>query len=289
MRSATLKGLVIHAADESGTAPGPDYQHGWGLINMKKAAAVITANNTTHRIHENVLNNGDTLTLSVIATGNGKLVATICWTDPKAEQVEPTATALNNHTKKLVHDLDMRIIKGATTYNPWILDPANPSLPATTGDNSTDNVEKINIDNVVAGQTYIIKVYHKGTLVRGSQAYSLIISGVGGQAYCSSGASSNAGGRIERVTFGSIDNVNPAGCTTYKDFTNLSTAVQPGQTLPFTIDLNSCDATVLRKCTKSISTTTTMAISQMQGNWRVQTLRLLCRAYRRSTLRYPAM
>ncbi len=44
MRSATLKGLVIHTADEAGPGPGPDYQFGFGLVNMQKAAAVITSN-----------------------------------------------------------------------------------------------------------------------------------------------------------------------------------------------------------------------------------------------------
>jgi hypothetical protein len=241
MRSATLKGLVIHTADEAGTAAGPDYQNGWGLINVKKAAAVLTANNTTHLVQENVLNNGGTYSIPVVATGNGKLIATICWTDPKAD-VEPVSNALNNHTKKLVNDLDIRITKGATTFLPWILDPANPSAAATRGDNILDNVEKITIDNVIPGQTYTITISHKGALARGSQAYSLIVSGVGGQAYCTSAASSSTNGRIERVTFGTIDNINPPGCTTYRDFTNISTELQPGQTLPFTIDLNTCGA-----------------------------------------------
>jgi len=35
MRSATLKGILIHTADEAGIAPGPDYQFGWGLVNMQ--------------------------------------------------------------------------------------------------------------------------------------------------------------------------------------------------------------------------------------------------------------
>ena len=43
MRSATLKGLVIHTADEAGSNPGPDYKFGWGLANMATAAQAITA------------------------------------------------------------------------------------------------------------------------------------------------------------------------------------------------------------------------------------------------------
>ena len=60
MRAATLKGLTIHTADEAGSFPGPDYQNGWGLINIKKASDVIKANNTTHLIQENVLINNNT-------------------------------------------------------------------------------------------------------------------------------------------------------------------------------------------------------------------------------------
>ena len=41
MKAATLKGLVIHTADECGPSPGPDYQFGWGLLNAESAAAKI--------------------------------------------------------------------------------------------------------------------------------------------------------------------------------------------------------------------------------------------------------
>ncbi len=39
MLSSTLKGLLIHTADEAGASPGPDYIYGWGLIDMQKAAS----------------------------------------------------------------------------------------------------------------------------------------------------------------------------------------------------------------------------------------------------------
>jgi hypothetical protein len=38
MRAATLKALAIHTADEAGSADGPDYEFGWGLLNTKSAA-----------------------------------------------------------------------------------------------------------------------------------------------------------------------------------------------------------------------------------------------------------
>jgi hypothetical protein len=252
MRSATLKGLVIHTADEAGLAPGPDYQNGWGLINMTKAAAVITGSNIAngnHIIQENVLNNGGTLSVPVIASGSGKISATISWTDPKAD-VESISSALNNTTKKLVNDLDIVIKKGATVYRPWILNPAVPSADATTGDNTRDNVEKVELPDVIPGASYTIEISHKGTLARGLQAYSLIASGVGGQAYCASNPSSTAGARIDSASFANIQNKNAAGCTSYSNFTNLTGDFQPAQTLPVFIRLNSCDATSVDKIVK---------------------------------------
>lgn len=249
MRAATLKGLTIHTADESGPAPGPDYQHGWGLINVKKAAEVIKANNTTHLIQETVLTNNGTFSIPVIASGNGTLSATISWTDPKGD-VTSVALALNNTTPKLVNDLDLVIKKGATVYSPWKLNPGNRAAPATTGDNVLDNVEKVELPNVIPGDTYTIEVKHKGILARSSQAFSLIASGVGGQAYCTSAATDNTGARIDSVSFANIQNKNAAGCTSYNSFTNLIGNIQPLQTIPVFIRLNSCDGSSADKIVK---------------------------------------
>jgi Subtilase family/GEVED domain/Secretion system C-terminal sorting domain len=248
MRSATLKGILIHTADEAGPTLGPDYQYGWGLIDMVKAAAVITSNNTDQLIYENNLINGNSFTLPVVASGKGPLVATISWTDPKANVDE--VNILNNPTSKLINDLDLRITSGATTYQPWVLNPKIPSAAATKGDNKLDNLEKIEVDSVVPGKTYTINITHKGTLSRGQQAYSLLVSGVGGASYCTSGPTSSAGTRIDSVNISNIANANPPGCTTYSDFTNLTVQLQSAQTLPFSIKLSSCDGTVANKVVK---------------------------------------
>jgi len=252
MRAATLKGIAIHTADEAGAAKGPDYKFGWGLLNIRKAAQLITDDNAAQRIQtiqENVLTNGSTFTQNIIASGNGPISATISWTDPKAT-VESTGFALDNTTRKLVNDLDIVIKKGATIYRPWILDPANPDNAATTGDNVLDNVEKVEIPDAVPGDTYTIEIKHKGTLARGQQAYSLLVSGVGGQVYCTSGAMSTAGARIDSVSFANIRKKNPVNCTSYSDFKQEIATVEPNQTLPFFIRMNSCDATSVAKMAK---------------------------------------
>ncbi|HXH18330.1 MAG TPA: S8 family serine peptidase, partial [Chitinophagales bacterium] len=174
MRAATLKALVIHTADEAGPSDGPDYSFGWGLMNTKSAAALITLDgNLESHIQENILNNGTSFTHHVAVDGTQPLIATICWTHVPGNAEN---AAVDNPGIKLVNDLDMRLINGTTTL-PYVLDPANPSNPATTGDNFRDNVEKIYIANPAAG-IYTVRVTHKGTLAGGSQAFSLILSGI---------------------------------------------------------------------------------------------------------------
>jgi hypothetical protein len=246
MRAATLKGIIIHTADETGPSPGPDYQYGWGLIDMQKAASVITSDTAAVRdqeIHESSLINGtkDAETFNVVASGKAPVTATISWTDPPAT---PNTTTKVDTTRKLVNDLDIRITDGTSTFMPWVLNPANPSAAATTGDNVRDNVEKIEIDSMIPGKSYTIHVAHKASLARGSQAYSLLVSGVGGQAYCAS-ASSGAGASIDQISFGGLTN-NPSNgaCRTYTDFSNVAAArLAVGQTVPITIVHSSCNAT----------------------------------------------
>ena len=244
MRSATLKGLAIHTANQAGTAAGPSYQFGWGLLNVLKASSVITSsyNQQSDTIIERTLSNTVPYTMNVVASGKGPLVATLTWLDPPITPLS-ASNSVNNTTPRLVNDLDMRITNGSNTYKPWILNPANPSAAATKGDNYLDNVEKISVDSAVPGQTYTLTITNKGNLQRGTQAFSLIVSGIGGNAYCASGATNNTGTRIDSVSFAGINNKNTANNTTYSNFTNLTGKIQPNQTLPFTIVLNSSDAT----------------------------------------------
>ncbi len=251
MRSATLKGLAIHTADEAGPSPGPDYIYGWGLLDVLKGANVITSSykQISDTIIENTLNNGLNYTFSFIASGKAPLAATLSWTDPAATPV-PVAQSLHNTTPMLVNDLDMRITGGGKVFMPWILDPVNPASAATRGDNFRDNVEKINIDSLVPGQTYTITISNKGTLARGSQAFSLLVSGMGGQAYCASVPTSSAGTRIDSVNISNISYGNPPGCTTYTNNTNYIVQVQSKQKLPVRINLSSCDASTASKIVK---------------------------------------
>jgi len=248
MKASTLKGLVLHTADEAGTSPGPDYVYGWGLLNAEKAARVILNTDANHLLSERSLTQSESYTFTVIASGKGPLVATLCWNDPEGTALPVTASNINNRSPRLINDLDLRISDGTTPTLPWVLNPETPGHAASRGDNIRDNVEQVLIQHTIAGKTYTVTIRHKGTLQRGSQAYSLILSGVGGAAYCTSAAASNAGARINNVSLGtlgqpgSINHNAPSGCTTYSDFTNVSAQIEVDREtgIPLTIRLGNC-------------------------------------------------
>lgn len=175
MLGSTLRGLLLHTADEAGTTPGPDYKFGWGLMNTKKAADVITNNGETSIIIEEQLAQDEVYTFSVQANELEDLVASITWTDPAGNSPQGGINDLG--TRMLVNDLDLRISDdGGATFFPWKLNPLTPAAPATQGDNLVDNIEKIEISNPVG--EYVIRVSHKNTLRNGFQAFSLIVTGI---------------------------------------------------------------------------------------------------------------
>jgi hypothetical protein len=178
LKASTIKSLIIHTADEAGAAPGPDYSFGWGLMNTFNAVRLMRLNNdlgSAELIKELSLNNGTQYSYQVQSNGTEPLRATIVWTDPAGT---PPPASLNPPNIMLVNDLDIRITGPGGTYLPWILDKNNPSNPATNGDNIRDNVEQVLIENPAAG-SYTVQVSHKGTLSGASQAFSLVVSGIG--------------------------------------------------------------------------------------------------------------
>ncbi len=178
MRSSTLRGLLIHTADNLGS-PGPDYIYGWGLINVQAAADLILEDADSlelPRIIEGLLNGANPSDEYVMRyDGSGPIVVTLCWTDPPGASTD----AHDSRIRRLVNDLDLRVLGagGSPTYMPFVLDVLNPSATATTGDNLVDNVEQVRINVPPASPgCYRIRVSHKGTLTDGQQHYSLIIT-----------------------------------------------------------------------------------------------------------------
>ena len=174
LKSATMRGLVIHTANEAGKNPGPDYEFGWGLLAVDKITNIITRNDGSDFILDELnLVENDSIVYTVTSDGTSPLVATICWTDVPGV---PAPVSLNPTNLMLINDLDMRIYDPSNNeFQPWILDPANPDNGATFGDNFRDNVEKIEIPSPAPGE-YRIVIKHKNTLRNGNQDLSLVVS-----------------------------------------------------------------------------------------------------------------
>jgi len=182
MNSATLRGLAIHTADESGPNPGPDHMFGWGLLNVAKMVEVLQGIGENAIVLETTLNNSQEYTFNVLANELEDLKVSITWTDRPGTTTSNGAT--DQATPRLVNDLDVRVTQSETTFLPWALNKSWSNLNAIKADNNVDNVERIDISN--PSGVYQIKVNHKGTLTGGSQNYSLIVTGVDADAVLSS-------------------------------------------------------------------------------------------------------
>lgn len=172
LRSATLKGLACHTADDAG-APGPDPVYGWGLLNARRAALTIQNNGLNTWISEETLMPNQTLSWDFLSDGISPLMATICWTDAPGQAV---FNDLNNSSPVLINDLDLRIIGPNGTLLPWRISENNPAV-ADTGDNLVDPIERVQINMPTPG-LYTIQVSHKGNLFDNKQDFSLIVTGV---------------------------------------------------------------------------------------------------------------
>ncbi len=174
--SELLKGLIIHTADDLGSA-GPDYKFGWGLMNTQAAAEYIRLHHKyplSDIMYEPFLDTNNAVrNISIVRNDSEPIKVTICWTDPAGIEKH----GLDNRTPVLVNDLDLRIIDPAGITNfPFTLSVTNPAALAVPGDNILDNMEQIIIPSPIAGD-YTISVSHKGVLDGGLQYYALIIGG----------------------------------------------------------------------------------------------------------------
>ncbi len=182
MRSSTLKGLLIHTADDLGN-PGPDYQFGWGLVNARAAADLVRDHSADPA--KNRLTEGQVTTVSnqVIHEfrwdKTNPIRVTLAWTDPAGP-----ATTSESRTARLVNNLNLRLVSpSGTTHLPYVMPfvgnwtQAAMASNAITGTNNTDNVEQVYLTNPPTPGVYRAIVTYSGTLSNSLQAYSLLVSG----------------------------------------------------------------------------------------------------------------
>jgi subtilisin family serine protease len=182
MRASSLKGLLIHTADDRGNV-GPDYRFGWGLVNGKAAADLLIDDYDypakNRMVEGSLASSGGAASFTFTWDGASPIRATLCWTDPAG-----TATAIgDSRTSRLAHNLDIKLVSpGGTSYFPYVMPfvgtwtQASSALAATTGLNDTDNVEQVFIAAPGEQGVWTVQVSRRGNLTS-SQPYSLFVSG----------------------------------------------------------------------------------------------------------------
>lgn len=174
MYASQLKAIVLHTADEAG-AIGPDYKHGWGLMNTRAAAEMISGLPSDQFLYD-TLENLEAKQLTFFSTGSEPVRITIVWADPAGKVPD---AALDPTDRILVNDLDIRLTREIDDHRfmPWVLDPATPAKPAVTGDNTIDNVEQIFISQPMSG-FYTLEVSHKLSLSGTNQPFAIVVTGL---------------------------------------------------------------------------------------------------------------
>ena len=160
-----LKAIAMNTADDLGN-PGPDFIYGYGRVNARKALKVIQ---DTQVLSSSITTN-DTLTYTIsIPAGVNKFSAMLYWTDKEAS---------TSASKALVNNLDFEVtdLTGATTYQPWVLDPTPNTTTllygATRGVDTLNNAEQVTLDAPNSGD-YRFTVY--GTNIpQGPQMFYIV-------------------------------------------------------------------------------------------------------------------
>lgn len=155
---ASLRALLANSAVDLGNA-GPDYSYGFGQIN-----AVVAHGQLFNMVEDYIVNGETDNKLVYIADTSQPLRVTLAWNDVPADMKATTA---------LVNDLNLLLIApDGTEYRPFILDPMNPSTPATTGIDNLNTIEQIVIETPQAG-FWTVAVSGSDVV---DQAYSIVYS-----------------------------------------------------------------------------------------------------------------
>lgn len=162
-KNALMKALVCNSGDDWGQ-PGPDYTHGFGMVNFWRAVNVMENN----QYQEGNIATGtpDEIIINVPA-GLASLKVMLYWNDPAAAAVSAQA---------LVNNLDLEVqTPSMGTVLPFVLDTAFSAVKnaASTGVDNINNIEQVVIHNPAAGP-YIIRVKPTSIAQNPSQEYFIV-------------------------------------------------------------------------------------------------------------------
>ncbi|MFN8485777.1 MAG: S8 family serine peptidase [Anaerolineae bacterium] len=159
---ATVKAILMNSAASPSGGNGPDFQTGYGRVDARAAVDTIRENRF---VEGKVTSNGEVQRYHLNVTpGTATLQVSLAWDDAAGTLLAAT---------ELVNDLDLRLIApdGATTWQPWVLNPASPNNAATRGNDTLNNQEQVTVPNPAAGW-WTVEV-RSTSLPTGPQTYGL--------------------------------------------------------------------------------------------------------------------
>lgn len=142
-----MKAIACNTAEDLGN-PGPDYFHGFGLINGRRAVEVINQGNHSSNTISHGINQQETIT---VGPDQAQLNILLYWPDKEAALDAP---------KALVNDLDLVVLDpNGDPVLPWVLNPAPTAVdqPAQHGIDTLNNIEQVTIAEPIPG-VYTIMV-----------------------------------------------------------------------------------------------------------------------------------
>lgn len=195
-----LKAAILNSANDQGNV-GPDFQTGWGHLNIGRAYRILAQKNYL----KSQVSQATTSTHAVDLPAQIRQAKfMIVWTDPAAAP---------NAAKALVNDLDLKVIApDGTVLLPWKLDPTPNATalntPATKGRDSLNNVEQVTINNPVAGN-YTVQIRGTGVPL-GPQSYYLVWTFLsdGIKITYPSGGEGFVPNEVERIYWDALDNTS---------------------------------------------------------------------------------
>lgn len=146
-KSALLKAIMMNTATDMGN-PGPDYGHGFGLLNVGEAVKAI---DQTRYLSGTIGHSGQMTHNITVPANMGQLKIMLYWNDAPASPA---------NAKALVNDLDLVVnTPGNGVLLPLILnpDPAFVLNNASPGVDHLNNAEQVTVNDPQAG-TYQVNV-----------------------------------------------------------------------------------------------------------------------------------
>jgi PKD repeat protein len=146
-----IRSIYAQTATDLGR-PGPDYLHGFGMLDINAAINLFDVDAGTHTriVNSNVSSTVPERWFRLTSDGITPIKVTLCWTDDTGDVLAQNA---------VINDLNLRLVRVSdqAQFYPFVLDPAHPELPATTGVNKVDTIQQLLLAAPATGN-YLVSV-----------------------------------------------------------------------------------------------------------------------------------